>query len=433
MRSKTIFLALTVLIAFSAVIVSCNREEPLEPIAEFTTNLENNTAYAGQSFYIYLDKAQGDFLTLFTGTSPSKVYSPDDGTRSGSTVDPSLDSFEVTTYNNAGLFRMTLVASSSGNWAEDYVQDTFGIDLTVIDARVGFSEFSINDVPGIYSEDGTTIIFTDHKNADLSALKPAFQTFSSNAIVTIDGVEQVSQVSEVDFSPTSPGADQGRPVTYTVTAPNGDSQDYVVQFNLREPSSEKVLFSLVTASFGNIVLSSENQANKEVIITYESGTNLTNVKTQASASAGAKVYMLNDDGEQEEISMDDERVDFLNSGVVTVEAEDGSTQDYTIKLYELESLETISFIEAGGSPLNPAVGGTIGEGVIDFTVLAGTDLTSLVAEFTGLTNGLLFLGGTELTSGVTVADYSGDPVLEIRAADGAVLNSYTVNISEASK
>jgi hypothetical protein len=44
----------------------------------------------------------------------------------------------------------------------------------------------------------------------------------------------------------------------------------------------------------------------------------------------------------------------------------------------------------------------------------------------------LFLGGTELTSGVTAADYSGDPVLEVRAADGAVLKSYTVNITEAS-
>ena len=120
---------LTIAFALSLVtLLSCNHEKPLEPIANFTISGDNNTVYAGESFYMYLDQAQGDFLTLFSGINAGKKYNPDDPTVVGNNIDPSLDSFEVTLYKSLGVYRMTLVASSSGDWGDVYVQDTFGID-----------------------------------------------------------------------------------------------------------------------------------------------------------------------------------------------------------------------------------------------------------------------------------------------------------------
>lgn len=425
--SKVIVAALIVGLG---TMVSCFKEEAIEPNATFTTNLTDNTAYAGQSFYMYLDQAQGEFLTLFPGTSETKTFSEEDGTRSGTTISTSLDSFEVTVYNNLGEFPMTLVASSVGEFGEEYLQDVYTIDLTVKDARTGFVSFQINRVEGTYSEDGTEILFFAHDNTDLSGIKPIFIPASSNAVVTVDGVEQQSGKTEHDFTPDTPGTGESKTITYTVTAANGDTQEYDVKFILREAKSEKQLLSLTAVGWGGtkFVLSAAEQSAREVKLFYNSGSGLEDVKMQADA-LGEYVYATDEDGEQVDILPDDERIDVLNYPVVTVVAEDGSTQDYDLLLYERESIDTVVFVEAGGMPLNPTVTATIVDNSISATFIEGTDLTTLVADIRGLTSATVELNGTELESGVTAADYSGSPAYKVVAADGTVINSYTLNIS----
>lgn len=428
---KIIAKSIPIAIVFLAVVaVSCTRENPVEPVAEFTTSLDNNTAYAGEPFYIYLDKTQGDFLTLFSGLNESKTYDPDNPAATGDPVNTELDSMEVTYYNAAGNYRLTMVASSSGNWAEDYVQDTFGVTLNVIDARTGFKLFKIDGVSGQYTEDGTEIHFFTHNNEDLTAKEPEFITNSSEAVVTIDGEVQESRKNVVDFSPLNPGDMEGRPVIYRVEAPNGDFTEYTVKYILREASSEKQLFSLTAFDWGNLTfeLTAEDEANQEVKLIHPPGVDISDTEFGATANEGAKVYI----GDVE-IAEEEEDVDLVANSVVTVEAEDGSTKDYTILLYEEEALETFSFVEAGGVAMNPVVEGTVEDNTISLKVLAGTDLTSVVAEFTGLTETSAFVNDTELTSGVTAADYSGSPVLELRADDGTVITEYTVDITEIAK
>jgi len=406
--------------------VSCTKEDPLEPIAEFTTDLENNTTYAGESFYMYLEKSQGDFLTFFSGLNEGKTYNPDDPTVIGANIDPALDSFEVTVYKALGTYSMTLVASSSGNWAEDYEEDVFSIDINVLDRRTGFVSYQIDKTEGMYSEDGTEIYFYTHDMDDISAKKPNFITASIDAVVTVDDVVQTAEVTVVDFSSDgTPG--EGRPVVYRVLSPNGEYEEFTVKYILSPASSEKQLFSLTSVSWSNTLyeLSAEDETNKQVKIIYDSLETITGVKMIANATFGAKVYL---DGE--EISEDDEKVNLATSTVVTVEAQDLSTQDYDILMYRIESLSTFNLVASDGSDLNPLVTGTIEGNTISLSVLAGTDLTTLVAEFEGISNSIVSLGSVELTSGVTAADYSGSPVVEVKATDGTIINSFTINITE---
>lgn len=426
----------TVLLAFSGMLIittSCNKENPIDPVAEFTTSLTDNTAYANEPFYIFLDQTQGDFLTIFAGTSVINRYDPDNGTARGEKVDIENDSIEFD-YDSQGTYRLTLVATSSGNWSEDFLVDTFGYDITVIDRTATFDFIEINNRVGIESADGSEINFFSHKSADLTALVPEFRTTSDDAVVTIDGVVQVSKSSVVDFSALNPNDDEGRPVVYRITPPSGDFAEYTVKFILDDSRTGKQLFTFDT-DFGPYTLTAEDESDKVVPVFFPIETDsadLVDIEAIATASEGAMVWVDDEDGEPQDIADNDEDVDLL-SGTVTVQAEDGMTQDYDLILYPVEMLESVKLVESDGTPLFPSVDGIIEEGTVTFKVLAGTNLTSLVVEYSGFTDNTLFLGDTELESGVTADDYSANPVFNQKAPDGRTVMSYPVVFEEITK
>lgn len=126
------------LLIFSALIfllisVGCNKEEAITPSADFTTNLQNNTLEKGTPFTVYLDNVQGEFLVYFKGNTEETTYDPEDPTRVGEPFSVDLDSLEIGGYNNVGEYVFTVVASSSGNWAEDYFQDTKSITINIVE------------------------------------------------------------------------------------------------------------------------------------------------------------------------------------------------------------------------------------------------------------------------------------------------------------
>lgn len=77
--------------------------------------------------------------------------------------------------------------------------------------------FHINGTPGVFS--GNRITVTVDRSADRSHMKPHF-SLSEKAVAAVTGVEQVSGVSEQDFT---------SPVTYTVTAQSGAAAVYTVE------------------------------------------------------------------------------------------------------------------------------------------------------------------------------------------------------------
>jgi hypothetical protein len=232
MKHKYIFP--TSIFFLAVLIYSCNKEEAIEPSADFTTSLTDNINYVKEPFTIYLNNVVGDFITLYRGEAPNNTYGNDSIIVKGITVDKAQDSIRVD-YSNAGEFELTILAVSLGNWASDYLTDVKTIRITVLDRRSDLKKFSIDKVNGKLSEDGTEIYFYDVKTADLTAKKPTFTTDSPDALVFIGSELQESGQSVVDFSPLSPGDAEGRPVEYKVVAPNGDFRIYIVKYILRDP------------------------------------------------------------------------------------------------------------------------------------------------------------------------------------------------------
>lgn len=113
------------------LLASCNEEPAIVPNAQFSTKLVDNTSIAGETFYIYLDNCTGDHITLFRGMTPGSTWNPDTATN-GSPIDRSSDSVAIR-YVFAGEYPLTLVASSSGNWGEEYLVDVYTVNITVVE------------------------------------------------------------------------------------------------------------------------------------------------------------------------------------------------------------------------------------------------------------------------------------------------------------
>ena len=128
-RILVLLSALMLMVVFS----SCNKEDPLTPSANFTTNIENNTLMAGQGFTVYLDDVQGEWLVYFRGNNLESTYDPDDPTRRGTPFSSEREFLNIPGYNPTvdTDYVFTMVASSSGNWGKDYVQDVKSITIHV--------------------------------------------------------------------------------------------------------------------------------------------------------------------------------------------------------------------------------------------------------------------------------------------------------------
>jgi hypothetical protein len=211
----------------------CNKEDAMEPSADFTLSVTDNIGYVKEPLIVYLTSVVGDFVTLYKGDAPDRIYSKDSTLVKGIPVDKQLDSMDIA-YNNAGVYPLTILAATSGNWAEDYFTDVKTVQVTIVDRRTNFIKFQIDKVDGKLSEDGKELYFFDVKTADLTAKKPTFGTASPDALVYIGSELQESGTSVVDFSPLSPGDAEGRPVEYKVVAPNGDFMILIVKYILSD-------------------------------------------------------------------------------------------------------------------------------------------------------------------------------------------------------
>jgi hypothetical protein len=230
---KNINNILPILFFLGMLVWGCNKEDALEPSADFTLGLTDNTGYVKEPLTLYLTNVVGDFITLYRGDYANNTYNKDSAVVKGIAVDKSADSISMT-YNNAGVYQLTLLTATCGNWSDDYFTDVKTVQVTIMDRRTEFKKFAIDKVNGKLSEDGTEFYSYDVKTADLTAKIPVFQTDSPDALVYIGSELQESGTSVVDFSPLSPGDAEGRPVEYKVVAPNGDYRIYTVKYILHD-------------------------------------------------------------------------------------------------------------------------------------------------------------------------------------------------------
>jgi len=134
------------------VYAGCNKEEPQETSADFSTNIEGGTLAEDEEFVLYLNRVEGEFATYFHGGNQNNIYDANDATRKGKAIDVSKDSLVIDGYEiNADTLvfngeehvndttdgvvsknvQFTLVASSFGNWSEDSKKEVKSMRITV--------------------------------------------------------------------------------------------------------------------------------------------------------------------------------------------------------------------------------------------------------------------------------------------------------------
>jgi hypothetical protein len=160
--------------------------------------------------------------------------------------------------------------------------------------------FSIDgQVSSSIDQTGKTILVTMPFGTDKTNLEPT---------VTVSAAASVS--------PTSGAAqDFTSPKTYTVTAEDGTTQDYVVTVNnLKNTQKQITAFSIEGQ-----VSSSIDQTGKTILVTMPFGTIKTNLEPTVTVSAAASVSPTSGAAQ-----------DFTSAKTYTVTAEDGTTQDYLV-------------------------------------------------------------------------------------------------------
>jgi hypothetical protein len=209
----------------------------------------------------------------------------------------------TTTNNFTSPVIYTVMAADASK--QDYV-----VTVTVATAaEKAITAFSLNGVPGTIDEAGKTITVTMFSGTDVRALIATFTT--TGAGVKVGPTVQISGTTANNFTSS---------ITYTVTAADASTQDYIVTVKVVAASSEKA----ITAFSLNGVAGTVDETGKTITITMFSGTDV-KALTAIFTTTGASVKV----GPAVQISGTTPN-NFTHPVTYTVTAADTSTQDYIV-------------------------------------------------------------------------------------------------------
>ncbi len=273
-----------------------------------------------------------------------------------------------------------------------------------------------HDVGGLIT--GTTITVVVPARTDVTHLVARFDT--SGAKVAVDGAAQRSGTTANDFS---------APVTYTVTAADNSTKDYVVTVQVAAADAKAITdYRFETAhnpGLGSDLIAIVNGNVISVIAPF--GTDVTAlVATFTTTGTGVAV------GGTAQVSGTTAN-DFTSPVVYTVTAADGSTATYTVTVSiapdHAKSITAYSFLSADNPALAADVTATINGALVSATVPFGTDVTALVATFS-TTGTSVSVGATAQVSGVTANNFTNPVHYTVTAGDGSTV-TYTVTVTIA--
>lgn len=270
--------------------------------------------------------------------------------------------------------------------------------------------FALPPADGRIDQEALTIEAAVPYGTDLSALRADFVT--TGIRVSVGGVDQESGVSVNDFR---------SPVTYTVTAEDGSTADYVVGVTREPPpSSEKTIeeFAFLVPAVAGLV----DQQALRISLVVPHGTDRSSLVAVLTTTGG--VVTVNDTEQESGRSVND----FTDPVVYVVTAEDGSTAEYTVTVDVAPStdkaLTAFSFL---GFPSPCLIDQAAG--VIRVRVPETADLASLLAVFT--TTGMsVSLDGVEQQSGAAANDFRTPRTYIVTAEDGSTA-FYQVRVTGA--
>lgn len=248
----------------------------------------------------------------------------------------------------------------------------------------------------------------------------ALFTVSDNASVSVLSNAQTSGVSANDFT---------NAVTYVVTAENtAFSKTYTVSVHISDNQERELLtFDIVTPASAGIITTVDT-ANGTVAVDVPFGTSVDNLIAIFTTSDSATVTV---DGTEQESGITAN--DFTANLDYTVTAQDNRLNKVyvvTVNILPNTEAELIDF-----SILSPATAGTITRsdtgGLVELMVSTGTNLTSLVAQFSVSENATATVDGLEQTSTVTANNYSDTLKMVVISEDNNARKTYNVVINKS--
>jgi hypothetical protein len=369
----------------SVVAFSCVQEEMIETDPSFILTYERDgqtAAVAGTKFYV-IPTGSGEFFTLFDGTE-GHVW----GEAGAKGVDFNKADSLPLNYSRAGKYQLTLVTSSSGDYGNDFSRNSKTAEVTVVDFRNSFNVFSINGTDGVFAENNEIQFAVPDVVSDYNFVA-FFGLNSPDAKAYVNGVEQISGQTANDFS---------QPVVYTVKSGQATEQKYTVKFSTFPASDEKAITKFQIGLGGNGENGVIDEANKTINLTSNYATNLASVRLIIASSFGSTVYLGN------ATYSDRKNYNLTSSGIneVKVVAQNMSETVYKLNTTLDKPINTFTF--AG---LVPAPQGIVDEvaKTVTIDVLKGTDITKLVAVWTGSV-GKVTVGTTTQVNGKTENNFS---------------------------
>ena len=265
------------------------------------------------------DFATGDVQTVFDNTQigyPNYSVADDKLVFDGTTEDGQevirvidLQDDKISPANTSAP-----VLIGDGKWAIWFAQG----DRNILSSEKEMTAFSFEDlVPVTQGEiDGLSILVTVPDGTDLTQLVASFE-HSRLSTVKIGEVEQNSGVTVNDFS---------QPLTYSVVAEDGSSQDYTVEVQLDQATSLSNAKDITAFSFDALNPPAPGTITEDSIIVFvPEGTNVSSLAATYTHSEGSlvRVGLVR---QESGVSIND----FTNPVTYTVIAENQSRRSYTV-------------------------------------------------------------------------------------------------------
>jgi hypothetical protein len=254
------------------------------------------------------------------------------------------------------------------------------------------TSFAINGVVGTIN--GTDITLTLPCDGVLNELRASFTITGER--VEVNGVEQKNGVTRNDFT---------NPVVYTVYTKTGSSKDYTVHVTIANYSAKDITLFSINGIPGDI-----SGTSISLVLPYGTDPSClvaTYNTTGREVRTGGAIQISGETPNN-----------FSSPRTYTVEACDGSTQNYTVIVtIALNNAKDITAFSILG------INGTIGTNTISLTVPYGTDRTDLTPAIT-------HTGASVSPASGESVDFS-DPVEYTVTAANGTTKQYTVTVNVA--
>lgn len=369
----------------SAFAFSCIQEEMIETNPSFILSYERDgqtTAVAGTKFYV-IPTGSGEFFTLFDGTE-GHIW----GEGGAKGVDFNKADSLPLNYSLAGKYNLTLVTSSAGNYGNDFSRNSKTVEITVVDFRNSFNVFNINGTDGVFAENNEIQFAVPDVVSDFNYVAN-FGLNSPDAKAYVNGVEQTSGQTMNDFA---------QAVVYTVKSGQGTEQKYTVKFSTFPASDEKAITKFQLGVGGNGEIGVIDEVNKVINLTSNYATNLASVRLILASSFASTVYLGN------AVYSDRKNYNLTPSGINEVKVVAQNTSETVYKLNTTLDKPINTFTFAGLVPAPQGVVDDVAK-TVTIDVLKGTDITKLVAVWTGSV-GKVTVGTTTQVNGKTENNFS---------------------------